>query len=544
VATPWPQRRSFAAAIVLVAGGCAGAHRPFDARAPIVWEDDDRRSFGPRPEERRSAAVWEAADGLFFRSPARALALETPLPSVDVNALDEVPDSSWFANRTGRAAMTPEEVARGACDLDPLEDVAPQPWTIVAAKPDGAQPGFILEDATGTRFLLKTDDVVQPERATAADAIVAAMLHAAGYHVPCNRVVFFDPDELVASDGVSPDEIRRVLGAAMRTPDGRARAMLSRFLPGRPLGPWTFEGRWAEDPNDLVPHELRRELRALRYFSGWVDHVDARSHNTLAIWIETGPDRGHVRHTLIDFGDCFGAAGITERRTARYGHAQWMEPGMVVEDIVTFGVLPRAWYRERPEPHPVLGDFTSDPFHPDRWRPNHANGAFADARADDAAWAARIIARFREPHLRALAALGRFRDRGTEDALVRALAARRRVLLERYLTRLSPLAWPSIERGELCLEDLAVSAGIRAERAYAAYTWRQEGAAIALETRSVGDRVCATLPSDRPPYLIVDVVAETHGVDHPGPARVHVATDARGRSRPIGLERPERRAGP
>ena len=33
----------------------------------------------------------------------------------NVNALDEVPDSSWFTNRLGRRPMTTEEIARGPC---------------------------------------------------------------------------------------------------------------------------------------------------------------------------------------------------------------------------------------------------------------------------------------------------------------------------------------------------------------------------------------------------------------------------------------------
>jgi hypothetical protein len=531
------------ALLVFLCASCTTTLRTFDARAPIVWADDDHREFGPRPAARRSTPMWDAADGLLFRSAARAFAVSASTESVDVNAFDEVPSSSWFTNRIGRTPMSPELVAQGACDVGADTEIAPRPWTIVGAKEDGMQPGLFIEDANGVRYLLKTDGPIQPERSSGAEAIVAALLYAAGYFVPCNRVVWFSPGDLVPNEEADALAVQTVIDAAARAPDGRVRASLSRFLPGTPLGAWSFEGRWSADPNDRVPHELRRELRAYRYFSAWVDHVDARAHNTLALWI--GDRTGHVRHALLDFGDCLGAISTDERATARYGQAQWIEPGMMFEDLVSFGTLRRPWYRTTRPLDPVVGDFATEPFHPDRWRPNHANAAFEQARADDGAWAARILARFDEPVLRAVARLGRFSDRRTERAVARGLIDRRRVLLERYLTRLSPLSWPAIEGRSLCAEDLAISGGLRDERTTSArlYTWPREGAARPLDTHREGARVCAELPRELAEYSIVDLVTETAGRDHPGPLRVHIASE-HGRARVIGIERPEPRRAP
>src|SRR5690606_114847 len=91
--------------------------------------------------------------------------------------------------------MTPEEVARGGCEGASID--VPTPWRIFAGKPDGATPGFLFEDASGVRYVLKVDRPQQREQATGADAVVAALYHAAGYYVPCNRVVGFTADELV-----------------------------------------------------------------------------------------------------------------------------------------------------------------------------------------------------------------------------------------------------------------------------------------------------------------------------------------------------------
>ena len=101
-------------AALAIAGlmACSGA-RPFSTK-PVLWEDDDRRPFSPRPEESFVPLYWDGADHIFFRPFARMWWLRRD-PARNVNALDEVPDSSWFTNRPGRRPMTTEEIARGPC---------------------------------------------------------------------------------------------------------------------------------------------------------------------------------------------------------------------------------------------------------------------------------------------------------------------------------------------------------------------------------------------------------------------------------------------
>src|SRR5690606_34999889 len=111
---------------------------------------------------------------------------------------------------------------------------------------------------------------LQVERATAADAIAAALYHAAGYFVPCNQVVFFHRGDLQigpraraellggAEVPLTEAMVDAVLRSASRLGDGRYRAVLSRLVEGEPLGPWSYEGLRGDDPNDAVPHEVRR----------------------------------------------------------------------------------------------------------------------------------------------------------------------------------------------------------------------------------------------------------------------------------------------
>src|SRR5215468_8754981 len=95
--------------------GCASGPRQFNSAAPTLWADDDRRPYAPRPETSYVPKYWDGADHILFRPLSHMFLLETSHPAVDVNAFDEVPDSSWFVNRLSRHPMTAEEIARGTC---------------------------------------------------------------------------------------------------------------------------------------------------------------------------------------------------------------------------------------------------------------------------------------------------------------------------------------------------------------------------------------------------------------------------------------------
>ena len=64
-------------------------------------------------------------------------------------------------------------------------------------------------------------------------------------------------------------------------PTARTASSPARRSKGRPVGGFRFYGTRSDDPNDVVPHEHRRELRAYGTFAAWVNHVDSKSINTL-----------------------------------------------------------------------------------------------------------------------------------------------------------------------------------------------------------------------------------------------------------------------
>ena len=79
----------------------------------------------------------------------------------------------------------------------------------------------------------------------------------------------------------------------------------ARLLPGKVLGGFRYHGTRPDDPNDIVPHEHRRELRALRVFGAWTNLTDMKAGNTLDTLV-TENGRGVVRHYLQDVGSTFG----------------------------------------------------------------------------------------------------------------------------------------------------------------------------------------------------------------------------------------------
>lgn len=525
-------------ALGIAASACRASTPEISVEAPR-WEDDDRHPFEPAPEPFYSPFIWDGADNSFFRPLAEFWRFEAPREAINVNAVDEVPDSSWFTHRIGRwparerADWTPEHVARGACTAG-SEPVPP--WTATSGKPDGANPGFFISDARGQRYLMKTDGLLQPERPSAADAIASAIYHAAGYFVPCNQVVYFDPSIIqmapdakveLTSGQVKPmteDHVQQVLAKATPGPDGTLRALVSRFIDARPISPWRYEGTRSDDPNDVVPHEHRRELRGMYLLAAWVDHIDSRQENTLAAWVSTD-NGGYVRHYVIDFGDCFGQLTMWRPLSARLGHSGYADFEHIAEDFVTLGLLDRPWFRAEYGPAgKTLGFYDASRFDADQWRPGYPNAAFLRLTERDAAWMARIIARFERPHVEALVERARFSEAIVQSELVRIMMERRQAILERYLTRLSPLTSPEVETGprRLCLEDLAVQTGLRsaAARRYDASVSRDDEAFVEASPTAEGARVCVPLPGGG--RVRVEWVARSAGREPSGRLRVEL----------------------
>jgi hypothetical protein len=559
------QRAACASALLAGLVACASAPAPFP-QSPPLWHDPDQVPYGPPPEEYISPMVWDVADQTIFYPLARVFAVDPAGESTNVNALDEVPDSSWFTNRIGLFGMTPAEVALGPCAAGSSDP--PTPWQVTGAKPNGANPGFIIKDASGQRHLVKFDGTVQGPRATSADVVVSKLYHAAGYTVPCNRVVHFQKADVTVREGAKAEtasgaeepltqkHLDEVFAKALVLPDGRLRASTSLFLTGKPIGPFTYQGTLDGDPNDVIPHQDRRELRGMRLLAAWTQHFDAREQNTLSMWIAESEAQGYVRHGVIDFGDCFGSIWEPPTLGRRLGYSHYFDLSETFADWFTLGIRQRPWDDARfGASGKVFGYFQVENFEADEWKGGYPNPAFSRMSERDGAWMARIIAQFGDAHLRELVSIARLESPALDAELLRILSGRRDRVLERYLTRLSPLSLPAMRSGtsaELCLRDLAAQSGVRRGhgRGYAVTVHGRDpagGAAQRLEpVRAVaGHRLCATLPrvpgasEKAPSYLVVDWVSQSEGYPPEFPARVHVFDLGPRGFQIVGLERPE-----
>jgi hypothetical protein len=246
---------------------------------------------------------------------------------------------------------------------------------------------------------------------------------------------------------------------------------------------------------------------------------------------------------MIDFGDCFGSLWEFEGVSRRLGHANYLDVSDVVVDFATFGFLPRPW--DAPQYGPsgvVFGYYGVGRFEPDNWEPGYPNPAFSRRSERDLAWMARKLAHFDNELLWAAISEGRISQDGIDRELFRLLRGRLDKILDRFLTRLSPLAYPTTENGTLCLTDLAVTSQTRPveTRRYAARGWlgAELSPARVEDVQALGDgRVCMRLPESDGGYLIVDVAGVSPGQDLV-PARVHLYALGGGQHRVVGLERP------
>ena len=358
----------------------------------------------------------------------------------NVNTLDEVPRSSWYTPRHYHERLSIDALRQGPRSGPPPTP----PFRVVDDKSEGKAVGFWVEDANGSRYLFKADPQGAPELTTGAEAVGTHIFYALGYHVPQNTVVEFSREDLTAEEGVTYRDMQgneHPLDAARLdelmelmppTPSGQRRALASKFLEGTPLGPFRYYGTRPDDPNDLFPHEHRRELRGMRVFAAWINHDDSRSVNTFDAFIETENGDGYVRHNLIDFGTIFGG-GPQGAKEAWVGNEHIVDAGTILKSAVSLGFAGRPWRRADTPDLRGVGHFEAEYFDPEAWRPQYRNPAFRNMDADDAFWAAKQVAHFTEEEIRALVETGQYSNPESVNYLTQTLVTRRDKIARAYL---------------------------------------------------------------------------------------------------------------
>jgi hypothetical protein len=520
-----------AIAIVALLAACgAPAHRgPRFANAPIVWRVDDQKDVPEKPAPRPFAEKIYFFDAFVYDPVAHALRVPPPRHAMDVNALDEVPDSTWFENRIGRRELSVADIVRGPNTV--AADTSK--WTVIQSKTVGGSAGFVALDGRGDRYVIKLDEPQAPVTESATDVAIQRILWAVGYHVPENSVFYLRREQLsLADDAVVKDEfdnerkmterdLENTLARGWRRGDGSYRVLASKYLAGKPLGGWAQAGVRAGDVNDTIPHEHRRAVRGLYLVFAWLQQTDVKEDNTLDMWVEDKERKTHyVKHHLVDFGKSMGMSAWVALRPGD-GHQYNVDFPVMLRGIASFGLWKRPHEGTRTPGIQGVGTFDAEHFEPGAWKP-HANYEplrFLDDR--DHLWAAKIIARFTREQLRAALEQGAYEDPRAVEYLLDVLVARQAKAVRWGLTRTAaPLDAFTLDERGLCFTNLLVAHAVMPEST--------RPIRFAARASSYGG---APLPWTAAPSTtgaVTCFAAPPAGPDHDGYAILHVST-VRGR---------------
>lgn len=580
--------------VVFLTGGCAGS-RPYTL-GPVKTEDPDQQPI-PEPAEREENMYWDRADltviyqlqkplnlNWMGRQAGRAVGVASAKQADNVNVLDEPPNSSWWTRRHFYEPMTHRDLAIGP-NIRRTTGVAAgpdtsRPWVVTGGKLEGASRGFQIKDARGDRYLIKLDGPNWPELTSSAEVIATKIFYAAGYNVPQNTITLIDPDQLQIDEGATVSagggerpmqrsDLTEMLAPYTRRADGRIRAMASKFVDGKPIGPFNFRGRRDDDPNDRVRHEHRRELRGLRVIGSWLNDADRRAANTLDVYT----DGQYIKHHLLDMGSTLGANASGVHRTI-HGQAYMVDHRIMAEALLSFGAFRFPWLYIDPTPrYPAVGYFRADVFKPGDWVPTYPNPAFEKMTLRDAFWGAKIVMSFTDEDLAAIVETAQISNPDAEAHLLDVLAERRDMVGRYWFARINPLdrfrmvrpadaevasaagATHPVTAPVLAFDDLAVTGQLALDGTSSyVYTIHHAGRDVVhravAEASSIElvtadgepltrylDQHGANTPHDRVVHVAIQTRRDESSLSKP--VRVYVHLPSNGDPRVVGIERVE-----
>lgn len=430
-------RRLVILLLALGAGSASAADQPPEKTDPRM------------PRAREYSYVYDVLNNSVFRPTTRVLDPALLARRVsgnhreaeNVDAADAVRlPSTWWQPRLGYCEVSVEQMLAGP---GPRRGPAQGRWTITKAKTQGVTPGFQIKDANGDKFLIKFDPKAYPELSTSADVVGSLLFWAAGYNTPENTIAWFRPQDLDIADDATyttatgakkkftPEYLNALLASVYRQKDGRFRCSASRFIKGKPLGPFKYNGRRRDDPEDLIPHEHRRELRGLWSIAAWANHADIRGPNSFDAWV-TDHDRSFVRHYLIDFSAILGA-GPNGPRSRVTGTEYYVDANVAMKQFATAGLRKFDWEGTVDPGIPSVGMVESVKFDPVRWRPDYPNPAFDERTERDVRWGARIVAAFSNEHIEAAVKAAQYSDPRAAQYVTRVLQERRDKIVRSWI---------------------------------------------------------------------------------------------------------------
>ena len=402
------------------------------------------------------------------------------LDILGVNTVGEVMEGSWYNLRHYRTHMSPAELARGAGYENPPDPNAS--WEVLTVKRFGTRTGLLISDGSDSLYFLRFDVPRQPEMMTGAQVVSGKFFWALGYWTTQDYLVNFNRSQLQASEGgkditsigktrpLHEEDIDTLLNNVASDGRGGYRAVAHRIAAeARLLGPFQLFGTRSDDPNDIFPHEHRRELRGLRVFSAWLNHVHMSTLATLDGVVARPDTTPHLLHLLIDFIGTLGS-GYGDIKSAYEGYEPafgWMSS---LQNLAGMGVYSKPWMRVNYPKNRSVGRFEYELFDPEEWHSVAPLVPFDNMLPDDAFWAARQVMAFTDEDIRAIVETGEYSDPAAAEWIIRCLSERRDKIGQVYFNKVLPLEAFRIEDGELAFDDLAVVHGLIGSRTYSV-TW-------------------------------------------------------------------------
>ena len=404
------------------------------------------------------------------------------IPAGAVNTLGEVMDSSWYTNRHGKRRLSREELVRGAGDArPPLQD---QPWRALAVKQHGNRPGILMVDSQRQIYLLRFDPPDYLEMSTGAEMVSSKIFHALGYNTLENYIVYFPRAQMVASEAgeqitsmgerrdLTDEDIDSFLKTVAVDRQRGYRAVATRVPVewDKLVGNFQFFNTRSDDPNDIVPHEHRRDLRGLFVFAAWLNHNWILPTATLDVLVVEN-DIPFIRHFLLDFTSTLGS-GDKRPKTAREGNEPMWDRGPTAKNVIGLGIFTPRWMRASYPKFRSVGRFEYETFDPEKWVANQRLAPFENRLPDDTYWAAKQVMAFSDEDLQALVSTGQYSDPAAAAWIVRSLAGRRDRIGQTYFPKILSLEHFRVENDELVFDDLAVAHGFAPQRNYRAIWYR------------------------------------------------------------------------
>jgi hypothetical protein len=529
---------ALALAVALPLGGACAVHPMRFADRPPVTEIAPGTPV-PLPPVRDVPPAAYVSDAYLRHSLVAALTTtRVPQPG-DVNALDEVPPSTWW-NGSRSAALPPVQAPVTAVDRPQL------PLTILADPTQAVRGGFAVRDARGVRWEIVRDPPDRPQMRTGAIMVATPLLRALGWLVPHAVLLDTIPQDftepvravgLLVEGPPSSNDHHRVVAVRWPPFAGSGKSGEARLVAD--VGDTPVSDRRLDDWNDLVAHRDRRTLRALKVPAAWLGIKRLAPDNLRDVWVqepERTPPRGLLHHYITGLELSLGADAVI--RETDPNRSKEIDAN-TTRRLVTLGLWPAGELPPTQLEVPALGELgsrvdpltygASPPFEPfDRCSP--ADGYWA---------AVRLAALPPDLVTRALASAA-FTDPRARATLQARLAARRREVITRWLWAVTPLEVERIDATTLALVD----SGIRFDvfdaqlSTYRVEVLDDEGdtlARIAVAGREGRVVVPWRPPGTVPDYLVVRIKVLRSGREASRPIEIHLRTD--GKPRVVGIRR-------